>query len=352
MAFINTGMAEVLFTPTRRSRLRSAAAVAGLVAWVICAALTAMSCQRSPQFKKDQEIAAPDTPGIPASYYSAPGAKGASPTSRIEAMGQPKKRVLILDFWNDTPVRQGDLERFAADELRRSLSLTNRVILPAEARTELTTHDFVQGERIRVSQLIREGRRLGVAVIGVGRISKIVFRQRGDDVGLLRQRQSLAAVDLEMKIFDVSSGREVMAIGKSGESGATAMVAFEGNQLESPQFRAELTKAAAKNAAQYLVPDVLRSIEKMAWEGRIAKLTSGKIYINAGRNSGLVGGDILRVMTPGDDIYDPATGAYLGRSQGSLKGTLEVVDFVGGDGAVAEVHTGANFQEGDTVQLY
>lgn len=319
---------------------------------IACVALLCVSsCQRSPEFRKDQEVASYQSPGMAPSYYSSPTQKG-SPSSRIEAMGQPKKRVLILDFWNDTPVKQGEVERFAADELKRALALTNRVILPPEAKTELTTRDFVQGERIKVSQLIREGRRLGVAVIGVGRISKIVFRQRGDDVGLLRQKQSLAAVDVEMKVFDVSSGREVMAIGKSGESASNAMVAFEGNQLESPQFRAELTKTATRNAAQYLVPDVLRAIEKMAWEGRVAKIAGGKIYINSGRSSGLVGGDILRVMTPGDDIYDPASGSYLGRSQGQLKGTLEIVDFVGSDGAVAEVHTGANFAEGDTVQLY
>ena len=63
-------------------------------------------------------------------------------------------------------------------------------------------------------------------------------------------------------------------------------------------------------------------------------------------------GDILKVMTPGDDIYDPATGAFLGRTNGQLKGTVEVVDFLGTDGAVTEIHTGGNFQVQDLVQLY
>lgn len=310
------------------------------------------SCQRSPQFKHDQEYVSADTPGVQPGYYSSPNSPGQKPSTRLEAMGQPKKRVLILDFWNDTPVKNADIERFAADELRRALTLTGRVILPPEAKTDLTTKDFIQGDKIRVSQLVREGRRLGVAVIAIGRIAKVVFRSRGDDVGILRQKQALAAVDVEMKVFDVSSGREVMATGKSAESASSALVAFEGDKLESPQFRAELTQGAAKTAAQYLVPEVLRAIEKMAWEGRIAKITAGKIYVNAGRGSGLVGGDILRVMTPGDDVYDPTSGAYLGRSTGQLKGTLEIVDFIGQDGAIAEVHTGANFVEGDTVQLY
>jgi hypothetical protein len=90
----------------------------------------------------------------------------------------------------------------------------------------------------------------------------------------------------------------------------------------------------------------------MGWQGHVAKVSGSKVYVNAGRTSGLVAGDILKVLTQGDDIYDPVTSAYLGRAPGQLKGTLEVVDFIGTDGAVSEVHTGGNFQEGDAVQLY
>jgi hypothetical protein len=267
-------------------------------------------------------------------------------------MGQPKKRVMIFNFWNDTPIKQADLGLFAADELRRGLHLSQRVIIPPDAKTDLATSDFIQGDKVKVAQLIREGRRMGVAVLVIGRISKVVFRQRGDDVGLLRQKQSLAAVDVEIKVFDVAAGREVMATAKSGESSSNTVVALESGNIESAQFRGELTKLATRNAMVPIVGDVLKSVEKMTWEGRIAKVSGGKVYLNSGRASGLISGDILRVMAQGDDIYDPNTGAYLGRSPGQLKGTLEVVDFMGADAAITEIHTGGNFQEGDPVQLY
>ncbi|MGZ3689482.1 MAG: hypothetical protein ACXWP5_15720 [Bdellovibrionota bacterium] len=308
-----------------------------------------LGCQRSPQYQKDQDVAKAD---YPMSNYYDKTSQTRSSTQRVEAMGQPKKRVLILNFFNDTPIRSNDLGLFAADELRRGLFLTQRMILPTDAKTDLSTQDFIQGDRVKVAQLIREGRKLGVAVLGIGRISKVVFRQRGDDVGVFRQRQSIAAVDVEMKLFDVTTGRELMAIAKSGEASSNAMVAFDQNNIESPQYRAELTKMAVRDAMGTLVQPVIKSVEKMQWEGRIAKIAGNKVYVNAGRASGLVGGDILKVISPGDDVYDPATGALLGRSQGRLKGTLEVVDFIGTDGAVAEIHTGANFTEGDSVQLY
>ena len=306
------------------------------------------ACQRSPQYKHDQDYSNQDA----SSYYGGAAATAQGPTQKIQSMGQPKKRVVVLNFWNDTPINQSDLGAFAADELKRDLYATQRMILPADAKTELGTADFIQGERVKVAQLIREGRRIGVAVLVIGRVTKIVFRQRGDDIGILRQKQSLAGVDVEMKVFDILGGREIYADAKSGEASSNNVVAMEDSNMQSPQYRAELTKYAARNAIAGLVPGVIKAVEKLTWQGRIAKITGNKIYVNAGRGSGLVNGDILRVMTQGDDIYDPASGAFLGRAVGQLKGTLEVVDFIGPDGAVAEVHTGGNFAEGDGVQLY
>ena len=70
------------------------------------------------------------------------------------------------------------------------------------------------------------------------------------------------------------------------------------------------------------MPAVLKAIEKLTWQGSIAKIQGNRVYVNAGKASGLVAGDILKVLTQGDDVYDPGTGAYLGRTQGQLKGTL------------------------------
>jgi hypothetical protein len=271
---------------------------------------------------------------------------------KADLQGQPKKRVLVLNFWNDTPLIQSELGVFAANELRRGLFLSQKVILADDIKPELNTEDFLDGEHVRVAQLIREGRRLGMAVVVLGRVTQIVFRQKGDEVGLFRQRQSLAAAQIEMKVFDIQGGREVVASTQSGEASASAMSAFDNGSLETPAYRAELTKLALRQAAAKLVPDVVHSVDKLAWQGRIAKIVGPKIYVNAGRASGLIAGDILKVLNPGDEVYDPVTGAYLGRAKGQLKGTLEVVDFLGVDGASTEIHTGGNFKEGDFVQLY
>lgn len=306
-------------------------------------------CSRSTAYKSQEENQYNNAP--PANYYDKPGSDK-TPSQRVEAMGQPKKRVVILNFWNDSPVNDTGMGEFAANELRRGLYLSERVIIPTDVTSKFETKDFVEGQQVRVAQLIREGRRIGVAVLIIGRISKVTFRQRGDDVGLLRQVQSMAAADLELKVFDVQSGREISALGNSGEASSNSMVAVEGDDLKSKQYRIELARLALREAVLKAVPDVLKTMEKMAWVGKVAKIIGTKVYLNAGRASGLVSGDILKVTTPGDDVYDPESGAYLGRTTGQLKGTLEINDFIGPDAAVAVIHTGGQFKEGDMVQLY
>jgi hypothetical protein len=105
-------------------------------------------------------------------------------------------------------------------------------------------------------------------------------------------------------------------------------------------------------AARKFVPRITKLGSRLDWMGRVAKIIGTKIYINAGRNSGLNLGDILKVITEGQEIFDPESGAMIGMSQGEVKGTLEVVDYVGQDGAVCNLHSGGSVTEGDFVQLY
>lgn len=314
--------------------------------------LSLVGCTRSDSYKKDEEF----YEETPSGYYNSTGAGGigggGSTTERIEKLKQPKKKVLILGFWNDTPVGDDSIGLFAAEELKRSLFLSKRVIFPEEKSASAVTKDFVDGDRVQTSQLVREGKRVGVNTIIIGRISKIVFRQNREEVGILREAQSAVAVDIEMKVFDAVTGREVHSAKRSGASFNTAHVVFDDDQLATKAARSEIAKDAVVDAVKKLIPEAFLSMEKMDWQGRIAKLIGNKVYINAGRASGLLAGDILKVMSPGEEIVDPITKSYLGRSEGMLKGTLEVTEFIGQDSAMTLIHTGGNFQEGDVVRLY
>jgi hypothetical protein len=90
----------------------------------------------------------------------------------------------------------------------------------------------------------------------------------------------------------------------------------------------------------------------MTWEGRIAMIAGDRVYLNAGRLSGLQINDILKVTEEGKEIYDPQTGRFIGKAPGRMKGTVEVVSYFGKDGAIAVIHSGSGFKENDRVEMY
>ena len=113
-----------------------------------------------------------------------------------------------------------------------------------------------------------------------------------------------------------------------------------------------MLRFASKLAVRKFTPKLLELGEKLNWVGRVAKIIGNKIYLNAGRESGINLGDILRVITEGQEVFDPESGAWLGVSKGETKGTIEIIDFYGPDGAVAILHSGGVITEGDFVELY
>lgn len=114
----------------------------------------------------------------------------------------------------------------------------------------------------------------------------------------------------------------------------------------------QLLPTLIKDAMFEFVPQVLKSLETVVWEGRIASVQGERIFLNVGKISGLAAGDLLRVVDEGEEIYDTESGSFIGKSPGRLKGTLEVVSFFGQDGAIAVIHSGGGFRENDRVELY
>ena len=127
---------------------------------------------------------------------------------------------------------------------------------------------------------------------------------------------------------------------------------FTTSQEDKLTYRRGLLRYSVKVAVRKSIPRILKISRKLDWVGRVARIIGNKIYINAGRGSGLNVSDILKVITEGQEIFDPETGALIGVSKGEVKGTLEVIDYFGPDGAIAILHSGGSVHEGDFVQLY
>ena len=71
------------------------------------------------------------------------------------------------------------------------------------------------------------------------------------------------------------------------------------------------------------------------WSARVAQVDGGRVYIDAGKATGLALGAELEVLRPGKDIVSPTTGRSMGQTTTSI-GRVKVVEYFGEDGAVAE----------------
>ena len=97
------------------------------------------------------------------------------------------------------------------------------------------------------------------------------------------------------------------------------------------------------------LPPILTEVKKLPWKTRIIKVEGEKICIDAGRETGLMVGDTLKVYQKGTDITIPSTKIIVGREIGPLLGKIQVVDFFGLDAAISLPKKGGGFKKGDVV---
>jgi len=301
-----------------------------------------VSCARSPAYQREQGV----------TNRSQTPQEREKVLRTAQKFNSPKKRGVILPFWNDTPIK-GQFEVKSRNVLKEILLDQNRMNIVDDRDISLRSQDFyLDAEKINLAHLVENGRKWGISLIIIGRISKIVFRRKEEDVGLLRPSSSIAAVDIELRLIDVAGGKEV-AIGQGAGIGeSSSLNLFGADRENNEEYRDELVEMALEDAVQKALPSLNREMDRIQWRGKIAKITGNKIYVNAGRATGIQIGDILKISSTGQDIFDPDTGLYIGRSQGEIKGTLEVMDYFGEDGSISRIHSGGNFLEGDQVQLY
>jgi hypothetical protein len=264
-----------------------------------------------------------------------------------------KKKIALLAFYNESPFGKEDLAITATEEFRRELSRTRDFVIDPEASSLFgTSKEIYAGGGIKLAQLSRKAKLSGVNLVVFGRITHAKVRQKTDEIGFVRKTKSYAESVVELKIFDVHANKEIYSAKMDGNINDAAYRFFLSQRDSNIDYRRSLLRYSVKVATRRFVPKIAKMGEKLDWTGRVAKIIGSKIYVNAGRTSGINVGDILRVMTEGTEIYDPESGAILGVSKGQVKGTLEIIDYFGVDGAVAILHSGGSVTEGDFVQLY
>jgi hypothetical protein len=264
-----------------------------------------------------------------------------------------KKKVALLSFYNESPMGGEDLAIVATEEFRREMAKSREFLFDPEAESVFgNSKEIYAGGGIKLAQLSRKAKMSGVNIVVFGRVKEARIRQKSDEIGFVRKVKSLAETYVEVKVYDVLTNKELFSETVDGNISDDNLRFYKVESEDNLSYRQDLLRYSVKVAVRKFVPRIVKLGSRLDWMGRVAKIIGTRIYINAGRSSGLNLGDILKVITEGQEIYDPESGAIIGMSQGEVKGTLEVIDYFGPDGAVCTLHSGGSVTEGDFVQLY
>ncbi len=264
-----------------------------------------------------------------------------------------KKKIALLSFYNESPMGGDDLAVTATEEFRREISKSREFLIDPEAETIFgTSKEIYAGGGVKLVQLARKAKNSGVNLVIFGRVKEARVRQKSDEIGFVRKVKSLAETYVEIKVYDVLANKELFSETVDGNISDDNMRFYQAESEDNLAYRQDLLRYSVKVAVRKFIPRVTKVGSRLDWMGRVAKIIGTRIYINAGRTSGINMGDILKVITEGQEVYDPESGAMIGMSPGEVKGTLEVVDYFGDDGAICILHSGGSVTEGDFVQLY
>lgn len=264
-----------------------------------------------------------------------------------------KKKIALLKLFNESPFGKEDLAITATEELRKEISRTRDFVIDSEAGAMFgSSKEIYSGGGLKLAQLSRKAKLSGVNLVVFGRISHARVRQKADEIGFVRKTKSYAESVVEIRVFDVVANKEIFTDKMDGNINDSSFRFFMSERDAHISYRRDLLRYSVKVAVRRFIPKLAKLADKLDWTGRVARIIGSKVYVNAGRSSGLNVGDILKIMTEGQEIFDPESGALLGVSKGQVKGTLEVIDYFGPDGSVTILHSGGSVTEGDFVQLY
>ena len=298
---------------------------------VIALSLFVFGC--SSLFQRNQSRSAPAAQPAPVVSQPAP----------VRGTTQPvRRRVLVL------PVLDTQLNR------SEQLAGTGRfVIMRNQDFPEEFSKYLTEEYEYNLEEVSKVASKMGVSAVIEGKILNIGARRSGDRRGLIRSVQVEADAVVRIRMASAKNGRIIL------EDVRRASVTTETRQIADGQVtdrRLEndprVIEQSVSKAFSMTLGELVRAVEKISWEGRVALVNGDRIYVNAGRLSGIQVGDVLKITEPGQEVFDPDTGLFIGRAPGRTKGTIEVVSYFGKDGAIAVVHSGSGFKENDRVELY
>ncbi|MGE5190535.1 MAG: CsgG/HfaB family protein [Gemmatimonadota bacterium] len=264
----------------------------------------------------------------------------------------PKLRVAVVRFQDKSAYGRGRLGGAVQDILTTELAKSGRFILVArggDLDAILDEQDLAKAGGVRAGTGAAAGEVLGLNAIVTGAVSQFGVKQKSATYLVGASKTQTAEATVDVRVVDASTGQVIFADSGNGvhETSSTQVLGIGGatgydETIEGKALRAAIAK---------FIDNMVRRLAAVEWSGKVAAVDGDEVTVNAGRKTGLVAGERLRVFGEGREVIDPDTKVSLGRKRGREKGEIEVVDFFGEDAAVCRRVGGGGFAVNDIVKL-
>jgi hypothetical protein len=253
--------------------------------------------------------------------------------------GRLKYKVVIAEFQDNAPKDALGLGALVTQELAKQLEESGAVVLVDMELVKKSLGVKDDGALSTPSALEKLRTLLGVQGLVIGAIHDTM-------VGSGKQaktEEAMAITKMDILLFDTETGNVIRSI--KGENPVYTSRAV-GEKSEDKALH-----NAINVVLQGVTDSMIRGLAGLEWSTSVASIEGDKLYLNAGKSSGLKVGDELDIYNPGRQIKNQITGVSLGRLPGILQGKVKVSQFLGYDAAEATIITGGKITTGDEARL-
>jgi len=251
----------------------------------------------------------------------------------------PKRKIAVVEFENKTSYGARRLGTSASDILVTELVKTNKFIVVERDKL----NKILDEQKLAVSGVIdsntavKMGKLLGLNAIVIGGISQFGVKEEGSDYLLTQSRQQVAECSVDIRVIDVETGEILYA--DSGKGITKKKISSILGLGTKAGYDETLEGEALRAAIVQFVDNIVSQVNTKPWYCKVTKISQDNIYLNAGQQSGIKIGTVLKVYNLGETITDPDTGKILGREE-TETGEIEVYRYFGENGSIAKLISG------------
>jgi curli biogenesis system outer membrane secretion channel CsgG len=276
-------------------------------------------------------------------------------TPREEAkLTGPKKRVGVFEVENKSRYGQNRLSASATDALYSELDKIGRFALYERSRLDQLEKEqkLVEAGKVNPATAARMGELTGIQAAVIGTITQFGIHEEARDYGVYKKKMEIAEATIDVRVVDVNTGRVFFSDSGTGrdEQELKTVLGFG----ERATFDETLADKALRSAIARFMGRLVKAVDEIPWEGRVADVDhvagAERVYINAGRRSGLSVGQRIVVQEIEGQITDPVTQEFMGYKTRTL-GEGQVEELSGEDLSIARMEGNPGVMRGDLVLL-